>query len=271
MSTEVHGRWNAFLGKIQGAFDELMVDARAGCLQLLDLNQLDPIAMTNAWMGIRAEVFALSDKIDNTWREKVSSAFEGTGLSSPEMHAEEMRGRRLGEKLRLAAERAEIQIFAEAGDKILAAAQATLKRGFLCTECGAELPIPQHFFRSVHVPCPYCRGVNTFEPGTQVRMIEHFCSHHLSQRAALTEWDALKAVEQRRRDTRGDTLEVLEALEVATRAYQTAYFRARAALIPEFEKDLERDIEARMRPFRDSMANNPVWIAARRGDPSLRG
>ena len=264
MSTEVHARWNAFLGKIEGTFAQLMAEAHAGCLELLDLNQLDPIAMSNAWSGIRAEVFALQEKVGSTWREKVEAAFDAAGVDKPEVYAEEARGRALASRLLLEAERKEIAIFADAGDRILAAAQRVLRNEHRCTECGAELPIPGQLFRSIHVTCTYCDRVNTFEPGTQVRMVEHFCSHHLSQRAALEEWNGLKAAEQARRDTRGDTIEGLRALELAMRRYWTAYFRARASVVPELARDLERDIESRMRPFRDEMANNPVWISNHR-------
>jgi hypothetical protein len=218
--------------------------------------------MSNAWGGVRAEALALADKIDDTWCAKVEAAFTAAGVDSDEADAERARGRALATRLRLAAERAEIEIFAAAADRVLAAAQVTLQRGFRCTECGAALPIPEHVFQSVHVTCSYCRGVSTFEPGSQVRMVEHFCSHHLSQRAALAEWDARKAVEQRRYDTRGDTIEVLRALEAATRAHHTAYFRARAQLLPHLLGDLERDIESRMRAFYDEMARNRVWLAA---------
>lgn len=263
MSTEVHARWNAFLDKIQGAFDDLMRQGRAGCLELLRASELDPTAMSNAWQGIRAEMFALDEKIGNTWREKVQGAFDAAGVARNDAYAEEARGRELGRRIRHAFERHEIELFGEGGDLIYAAATRALdKATFRCRECGADLPMPEKFFRALNVSCAFCRRVNTFEPGSEVRMIEGYCAHHLPQRDALAEWEALKEVERRRHDTRGDKIEILRALEAATRAYLTAYYRARAALIPDFGKTLELDIESRMRPFRDEMAENPVWLAA---------
>jgi hypothetical protein len=262
MNAEVQKRWSTFLDKIESAFDELMREGRAGCLDLLQSNELDPIAMSNAWQGIRAEMFALADKIGTTWREKVEATFDAAGVPKNEIYAEEARGRALDRQIRHTFERREIELFAEGGDLIYAAATKAMQKSLHCRECGADLVLHEKFFRAVNVTCGFCQRVNTLEPGSEVRMVENYCSHHLSQRAALAEWEALKAVEQRRRDTRGDTIEVLRALELATRNYWTAYFQARAQLIPDFSKDLARDIESRMRPFRDEMQNNAVWLAS---------
>src|SRR4051812_16433859 len=114
MSAEVIARWDAFLAKIRAASDDLMREAHEGCLQLLDLNQLDPIAMSNAWMGIRAESLALGAKIDSTWHEKVESTMEAAGMPHAAVFAQGERGRALRHELDLDCERREIAVFAEA-------------------------------------------------------------------------------------------------------------------------------------------------------------
>ena len=48
---------------------------------------------------------------------------------------------------------------------------------------------------------------------------------------------------------------------MAWRRYWEKYFRARAALVPQLEKDLQLDIESRMKAFYDEMKRNTVWNA----------
>jgi len=260
----VRARWAAFLQKIEGAYTDLMAEATVGCLAVLEANTLEPTAMSNAWNGIRAEIFALTERIGTTWREKVEAAFESAGAAPAELLEQEAVGRALGQKLMFELEKTEIELYADAATVILSSASAVLQRSFHCTQCNAQLPVPSKIFRSVHVTCEFCRSVNTFEPGSQVRMIEHFCAHHLSHRAAHGAWLDLKHTERERRETRGDTIENLRALESATRMYWASYFTARATLVPDLEKDFEKDLQGRMRGFELDMADNSVWLAARR-------
>lgn len=252
-------RWETFLGKIRAQFDALVEEGTEGCLELLELSDFDPIPMTNAWTGIRAELMALDARVDTVWAQKVEQAFHAAGLDDAEVERQRARGFDLQARLRLEQEQREVDLFGAAGERLLARAREAMARSFCCTQCGAALAVPAQCFRSVHVTCAYCEAVNTYEPGTQVRQVESFCSHHLSQKRAAAEWARLRAAEERRRKTRGDVLEVLRAVEKATRDYWTAYFRARADLVPDYAKDLEKDIQARLRPFLDEMAKNPIW------------
>lgn len=245
---DVVTRWDAFLSKIEGAFEEMLSDARLGCLELARANET--VAMSNAWQGVRSEVFALTERIGTTWQRQVQAAFEQSGLEGAALHAQEERGRMLERSMLHRFERKEIELYGEAGEFVLDRARNEEGREFKCTQCGAALPLPARALRSVHVTCEYCRAVNTFEPGSHVRAVEHFCGHHLSQRAALEQWEAMRAAERLRRDTRGETPEVGAELERTTRAYWQAYFAARAQLLPELEQDVAREVEARMRGFK---------------------
>jgi len=198
-------------------------------------------------MGIRAESLALSRKIDDIWTEKVEPAFEQARVLDQVVDAQAERGRQLARQIDLECEQKEMEIFAEVADRVLAAARAVLAKGFACKQCHAQIPIPKQVFRSTHVTCSFCSASNTFEPGTQVRMTEGFCAHYLSQRAALREWTELKEAEERRRRARGEPPEVMQALREATRRYWTAYYTHRATLVPEYSKDLQRDIDSRLR------------------------
>ncbi len=264
MSDELHQRWQTFRQKIRAQFDQLMREATAGCLDLLDLSALDPTAMTNAWSGIRAEVHALGQRIDTVWDDKVEPAFRAAGLGEDEIDRAQALGRELDAALDLEVEAQEIELFAAAADRILAAARVEMARDFGCTQCGAKLELPPQVFRAVNVTCAFCGSVNTHEPGTRVRQVEHFCAHHLSQRAALREWRALRDLERQRRGLRGERIDNLRALEQSWRRYWEVYFRARAALVPAYAPDLQRDVDGRMRAFYDEMARNATWLAHQR-------
>ena len=142
-------RWAAFLDKIQGAYTDLMAEATVGCLAVLEANTLEPTAMSNAWSGIRAEVFALTDRIGSTWSDKVEAALESAGASSAELLEQEALGRALAQKLPFDLERTEIELYADAATAILSAATLTLQQAFHCTQCNAQLPVPTKIFRSV--------------------------------------------------------------------------------------------------------------------------
>lgn len=245
MIDSVAQRWDAFLGKIKTTSEELLDEGCRGCVELGTSNS-GTTAMSNAWQGLRAETFALVDKIDSTWSEKVLQTFEAAGACDKELLKFEDRGRQLGRHLRYQLERKEIETFGEVGVYLLKRAQESLGKQFLCTQCGAALKIPEQIFRSQYVTCEYCTAVNTFEPGMDARMVENYCSHHLSRLAAIVEWDALQSAEQQYRDSRSKNQDVRFAVEKATRNYWQTYYSARARLVPDFEKDIERDVLSRV-------------------------
>ena len=164
------------------------------------------------------------------------------------MLKEEARGRELGQTLLHRLERAEIERFAQAAETFLTQAREEARqRTFHCTNCGAQLQLPAQVLSALHLACEYCRAINTFEPGTRARLVEHFCAHHLSQRAALPQWEALQAAQRLRRSTRGESAEVQRQVEAATRAWWQAYFTARAELVPMTRSQIELEVRARLR------------------------
>lgn len=260
MSTsDLEQRWDTFLGKIRGSCESLLTGAIDDSRQLLTETDLDPTPLSNAWSGVHAEVFAFQEKIDATWREKVEPGLEAAGLEPEAVHAHAAKGRTLRAELDLQFLEREHQVFAEAADRLLERAREELRRTFRCTQCGAALEPPEHFFRSCHVPCVYCQAVNTFEPGSRVRMVEHFCAHHLSERAARDAWRALRKAEEARRLLRSDTVPVLETLHAATLRYWTEYLRARATLVPVLAIDFPRDLTGKMRALEAELATHPLW------------
>jgi hypothetical protein len=262
MSTAAHARWETFLTKTHGAFDQLMWDSRVSCLRLLDLRALDPTAMSKAWLAVRAEVFGLVERISQVWRE-LEPVFEAAHVSSAALVEQAARGRQVGQRLLLELERMEIEVFAEAAEKLLELARATLAQELRCRRCGGSLPVPQKVFRSSQVGCARCLLHSPFEPTPAVRSLEAFCTHYLSQREAIGEWEALMTVERERRGRPGGGPELQRLVEAATRQYLQAYYWARARFIPFLETDLEREVASRMRHLEEEWCSGAASTASR--------
>ncbi len=224
--SEVRTRWLAFIVKIQERHRDVINEARVGCLQLLDIAQLDTNPMANAWQGISSQLLALYAKIEGTWSE-----------------------------------RAETEIFAAAADRLMEAAQQHLSKDFGCTQCGAQLEVDRNVFRSHYVKCGFCSVINTYEPGTRVRSVENFCAHHLAKRETLElertmhfAWEAVRA-------QRTAPLALLQHLESAVHSYWSTFYGKRAEVVPDLEKDRDADLNARMQEFYNTKKHEKNWVA----------
>lgn len=259
MSQELVQRWDGFLKKIEERFAQIVAEAIAGCDALFDQSQMDPIPITNAMTGVKGQLFDLQRKIDETWNEKVEPLLEQSGLKEHEIDRLRKRGRDLYDKMALEFDHTEIRVFADAARKIYAVAKQSMDKQFLCTQCRAELPIPDNIFISVHVSCQFCNTVNTYEPGTIVRMID-FCAHHLAQETAWEKWVILREAEQVRDYARSVTLPMLKTIEKAATDYWTAYLKARIPINPGFEKTFDIDLKSKLRPVHDDLQRNEAWV-----------
>lgn len=250
-------RWDAFLTKIDATATELMTQAEQGCAMLLDLNNLDPMPMSNAWTAVNTQLLGLATKVDQTWREKVEPALEEAERYD-DRDRERAKGDALNRKIETSKERLEIGIFGVAAQKILAKAKENLAKDFRCTQCFATLTIADNFFRSRHVPCQHCNTVNTFVPGTQVMAVEYFCCHYLARLETRVLYEAWLAAETKMRRS-DDDLAAMKAAERALVTYTTAYLEARIAIVPEYEKDFDKDLKGKMACFYEEVSRSTAW------------
>jgi len=255
---EAIARWDAFLGKIGATAAELLSQAEAGCSALLDLNHLDPMPMSNAWTAVGTQLLGLASKIDQTWREKVEPVLDDAARHEERTH-ERQKGEALAAKIDRDKERLEIRIFGEAAQKILTEAKASLARELRCSQCQAALSISDRCFRSRHVACQYCNTVNTFLPGTKVMAVEYFCCHHLARAKTQALYDAWIEADTKMRRARDEELSLMKAAESALARYTTAYLRARIEIVPEYEKDFDKDLKGKMAFFYEQVSRSPVW------------
>lgn len=261
MSAETIQRWSGFLAKLDARFEELMHEAVVGCSGLFDAHDHDPTAATRAWGAIETRAKDLRSKISDTWHAQVDDALDG---APPEIRTREReRGEALEDRIDIGLEGTRIRTFADMARKLWTRALAERPQHLQCTQCGAGLPMPDTI-RAVNIACPYCRALVTWEPGTRLRMIEHFCVPALCQEACWQQWVALQQAQKNRRGHHGDDLPNLRAHEQAYVAYERGMLEARARMLPEHAPALEQDLRGRLAQFYQMLDREKAWIEAGR-------
>jgi len=252
-------RWDSFLVKTKQRADDLFAQSKQGCGMLLDLNNLDVLPMTNAWTAIEQQVHELSHLVEDTWHDKVEGMFEDLDLESSQVEVEFQKYRQFHTNIYHNKERTESIIFANAAKKIYQRAKEILAEERNCTQCQAQLEVSDTVFRAVHIPCKYCDKVNTFDPGTKVRSVEDFCCHHLSREKSLDLFLASRDAEDIMRHNDFQFYEDMIKTETTLRDYLVVYLKARIDVVPEYEKDYDKDLKGRMAWFYDEVKRSPVW------------
>lgn len=59
-----------------------------------------------------------------------------------------------------------------------------IKDKFRCVQCGSPITIGKIYFTTTYITCPACQTRNTFEPGSQAKMLEHIGRSLAEQRTA---------------------------------------------------------------------------------------
>lgn len=260
-------RWDAFLMKIKERFEHLMDDAEEGCLILLDVKNLDPLPMSNAWSAIEQQVHALDQKIDETWDDRVEDKMEDAGIDDDKIEKQSKKGEELSTWMEIEKVKREVKIFSKAALKIKNQAFEILKSDFKCSQCGGTLNVPTDVFTSSYVECPYCQNTNTFEPGTEVRMIEVFCADNLAKSSVITEWEKKYKLEEKVSNKRSPKYDLLKEYEESLKDYYQKYFEARAQIVPKFESDIDKDVSSKMQYFYQQMIHEKNWKGKKVDDP----
>jgi hypothetical protein len=261
MSQETIDRWSGFLAKIEARFGELMQEAVAGCGQLFEAHDGDPTAMGRAWGAIEIRAKELRSKISDTWHAQVDDALDG---APPGVRVREReRGEALEDRIDVGTEATRLRIYADAARKLWTRAMSERPQHLQCTQCAAGLAMPDTI-QAVNVKCPHCGSLVTWEPGTRLRMIEHFCVPTLCDEACWQLWLARRAAEQGRRGHHGDDLPNLKAHEQAYVAYERAWLEARARMLPQHAPDLDKDLRGRVAQFYQMLDRERAWIEAGR-------
>lgn len=257
----VDQRWDGFLTQIRGRFEEIMQESIAGCMALFEQTG-ETLALGNAWTGMRLRGMQLSTKVQDTWDEKVSDAYDDADATPAQEEAARKRGEDLQDHIEVELERVETKIYCDIARVLQARANQEHEQGMRCTQCGAGLDAG-FVIRSTNVTCAACGAVNTIEPGSNARAIEGM-AHYLCREAAWPQWVAMHEAERAYHDARTATLELLQAFEARTIDYWTAFLKHRAQLIPDRAKDFDADLRGKVHPLYITIKQERAWIDAGR-------
>ncbi|WP_299220217.1 hypothetical protein [uncultured Aquimarina sp.] len=245
--TATQNRWDTFLTKIEDRFHDVLSKTEAALPLLFEATDFETTTFHNAWQGIYTQASDLISKIDSTWFDKVEETFLDTHLDddSVQFIKERNKGFQLQHDLDQELKSYEVRIFSEAAKKLLVTVKETLSKDFSCTQCQAKLPVKNNFFRSYYSTCDYCQTVNTFEPGTKARNIEHFAINALGEEAALEhylKYEQLKFQNYLKdRDVFGK-----DELVNQYRKYIETFLKKRIEIIPDYQDRYEKDLTAKM-------------------------
>ncbi len=263
MSDAVVARWDGFLNQIQQRFTGIMNEAREGCAMLTKQPDFNPIVMGNAWTGIEHRVRELRTKVDDTWREAVEPKFEEAGASNDIITRERFKTEQMAEWLEVETDRTRIAIYCDATRAMMEEGRKAVAKGSQCTQCGAALTVP-FGFRALNIPCNHCRTVNTYEPGSNIRLVEAMGLHPLCEEAAWQAKLAMREAEKALRKARPETINDLRRFEHAQLNYWHTYLTFRVHLLPELQPSFDKDLRGKMAHWYQAMETNAVWASAGR-------
>ncbi len=97
---------------------------------------------------------------------------------------------------------------------------------FHCKQCGARLAVKQFYFTATYLTCEFCQTQNTFDPGSNARMVEHM-ARSLAQSRCKAEYEAYR---QKR------SMEGQKAAAVAYERYVKAMIDQMNIILPGMEE-----------------------------------
>jgi len=255
--TDAIRSWDALLAEVDAAAMAILTRAEADCARLLDLKNLDPLPMSNAWTAVNTQLLGLTTKVEQTWREKIQPVLE-EAEQYDDRDRERQKGDALIRRLETNRERLEVGLFGVAAQRLYAQLRADLVRDVRCTQCFAALPVGDRLFRARQVACPQCQAVNAFAPDAKVTALEYFCCHHLARLETRALYEAWLAAEGKMRRS-ADDLAAMKAAERALEAYARAYLAAKIAIVPEYEATFDTDLKGKMAFFYEELGRSTAW------------
>jgi hypothetical protein len=256
----LEARWAAFLAKIEARFAEIMAESAAGCAALLAHAGGDVVPLSNAWSAMRGRAIELQAKVTDTWTDTVEAQFHAIAAYEAAERAR-ARGDALRDAMEIELERVEITIFADALRSLLQLAKAEQVQ-LSCSQCAGELPLPaEPLLAAIDLPCRFCGGLNTVEPGPRARSAAAL-GHYLWNEACWELWLARHRADEAVRRARTPTLEQLRTWEAAEIAYWSAWLRARARQLPATAADFDKELRGRTHQLYMQLEREPAWFKA---------
>ena len=253
MSQETVQRWDAFIAKIHGRYQEVIAEADAGFADLIASDPTDTITYGNAMMGIHARVQGLTKMLGDTFQNQVSPKLSGPEERQCSDKLDAARNAIDGDWERRKATY-ETNIYRALWPRV----QAAMQKGAPCTSCGRELRLTVPYNVEA-ITCPGCRTVNQVAPDPIVSTYFGGAPHAFALAAAMPKREAVDAQRRRANEWRrarewaDEPIESLLEWERLERDYWTTYYATHSSISPLSDKDRQEYIESRMRPFYEAL------------------
>lgn len=249
--TELIQRWDSFLKKIEVRFKESLSHAEAACMEQLIESDYDYTTSFRTWLGIKAQIRSIADKIDQVWEEKVEAQMR---LEGNFWLDENSKGNRLKDKLYVELNRFETLLEGQMSQCFYEHAIQIANQNFECSQCKAALEIQKDLFRSQYVTCHYCNTVNTFEPENKFVEIGWNVISNIAAMNCIEEYDKMQHLENQVTQSRNHNQgQYIEAYKQAYKDYYTKFFKARIGMQPNLEERYTADMERKQKELEEFM------------------
>jgi len=256
-------RWRGFLNKIDGRLDELIAEAQQGVDMLAARSGADLAPLTNALSGLDYRIRQLRDKVSETWDSQGEPKFSAARMLDAGLDAKRDYELAFDEKWALWKARAVAGYYRS----LRPDAEAALKKPVYCTNCGAQLTLPDPTQIS-SVPCSHCSSVNQVIPEAVVQTYYGGAPRAIGEERAEPirhEIERYRAEVDRWRRARNwahESIQSMERWEQLELSYWRTLAQAQAELLGQpVDEEL---VESRMEAFRRySLETDQVWVRAK--------
>ena len=233
-------RWEAFLAQIESRHQQVRqaaYGAAAGLFAAVSTPE-DLVLISNVWSPASHRLQELENRIQDTWREKVSDLVRDAQLREEAWES----GQDLQFSLENAREETEQGIYADLARHLLNRAPS----GCTCQGCGAPIETPLCFI-ATELTCGRCGVQTVYEPGPLLRTVSVVGPHATAWQAAQLQWLIMRKAERRVRGTRSPCpLALIKDHERAQIDYWWTYIQSRGRMEPILARDPAKEVRARM-------------------------
>ncbi len=242
-------RWDAFLYKMNQRFHDSLLQAEEACLQQLEDSDYDYNTTYRSWQAMKAQIFQLFEKIDQTWDTTVQPQMQEVG----DFWMDEMKkSTTLTDKLHRHLQRFEVVFEGKLSQKFYDHAIALANKKLTCTQCHAPITIVKDLFRAHYISCSFCNAVNTFEPETKYAQIGWSIIDNIAALQSLPSYDAMQKALNELHQHRPPQPELLwNNYKTAYYNYYQTYFKERIKLKSDAEDRYQQDMARKQKEFED--------------------
>jgi len=244
---ELIQRWDAFLAKIEARFNDSLMHAEEACKEQLVETDYEYQTVMRSWGGMKAQMYTLIKKIDETWHAKVGPAMQALGDFA---HDESNKAYELNDKLITALEKFHRKLEGELSQLFYDHAIKIASKEAQCSQCDATITLQKNIFRAQYITCAYCNAVNTVEPETKFVKIGWGVVDNIAAMRHVADYEKMQHAVEAIQDYRGKAPDAYwETYEAAYVTYWDKFFKERIMLNADAADRLEEDLARKRKEF----------------------